>query len=363
MRPGVLSRLRSRRVLGVGEQAGLQHPRESVTVQAGEVKTRCWQRSSWSGCQSSAAAARRTGGTASQAASGSEASHGPALSTHSARRGVPGEQGVRVVGEPEPSAAADCGAAEVFQRLVEAFGMERAVPTPDDGGDACLVGLLGSSRTGRMLGGGGRLHVESCEGQPGELCGVGAHPTGGGVELGEKRTVLVVGVLALHDGEDGGVLQLPGPGVADRALVAAAAARPASARSSPLPRQGRTRAGSTAVITLVSRTASAPCWRTTSAIPLGSTESHSSTTASRVMPASASRSNSGTRSSRSAQHAQSLTSGPLLGTTHPKRRAPGAERCRRPHWTGRDGGRRCGAPGAGGAPRPCGVPGSGARRR
>ncbi len=71
-----------------------------------------------------------------------------------------------------------------------------------------------------MLGGGGRLHVESCEGQPGELCGVGAHPTGGGVELGEKRTVLVVGVLALHDGEDGGVLQLPGPGVADRALVA-----------------------------------------------------------------------------------------------------------------------------------------------
>ncbi len=48
----------------------------------------------------------------------------------------------------------------------------------------------------------------------------GAHLTGGGVELGEERPVLVVGVLAPHDGEDGGVLQLPGPGVADRAPVA-----------------------------------------------------------------------------------------------------------------------------------------------
>ncbi len=71
-----------------------------------------------------------------------------------------------------------------------------------------------------MLGRGGSLHVETGESQLGELCGLSAHLAGGGVELGEQRPVLVVGVLALQDGEDGRVLQLPGPGVADRAPVA-----------------------------------------------------------------------------------------------------------------------------------------------
>ncbi|MFC9631534.1 hypothetical protein ACFTY8_20185 [Streptomyces mirabilis] len=85
---------------------------------------------------------------------------------------------------------------------------------PDERGDSGFVRVLGEQGAGRVRGGGSRVHVEAGEGQPGEFRRADVHLAGGGVELGRERATLVVGVLALHDGDDRGVLQLPGPGVA-----------------------------------------------------------------------------------------------------------------------------------------------------
>jgi hypothetical protein len=177
----------------------------------GEVKTRCWQRSPCSGCQSSAAAARRVG------QGGEPGSR--AFDAQCAARRLPGEQGVGPVGEPEAAPAAGGSAAQVLKGLIETLGMEGAGAVPDECGDARFVGLLGQQCAGRVLGRGRRLHVETGEGQLGEFSRVRVHPAGGGVQLAQQRMVVPVRVRAVHEGEDGGVLQLPGPGVADGALV------------------------------------------------------------------------------------------------------------------------------------------------
>lgn len=83
--------------------------------------------------------------------------------------GVPGKQGVGAVGEPEPPTAARGRAAQVFQRLVEPFGVEGPAAVPDERGDPGLVRLLRQQRAGGVLGRRGRFHVEAGEGRLAEF--------------------------------------------------------------------------------------------------------------------------------------------------------------------------------------------------
>ncbi len=97
------------------------------------------------------------------------------------------------------------------------------------------VGFRGEQGAGGVLGGVGRLDVEAGQGRLGEgrsgafargrhgqgvrgRCGEG-DLTGRRVELGEQFPVLLVGLRGVGHGEDGGVFELAGEGVGDRALV------------------------------------------------------------------------------------------------------------------------------------------------
>lgn len=78
-----------------------------------------------------------------------------------------------------------------------------------------LVRLLRKERAGRVLARVRRLHVESREGEPGQLGRPGSGLAGRRVQLPDQCAVLVVGHRARRHGQDRRVLHLPGPGVAD----------------------------------------------------------------------------------------------------------------------------------------------------
>lgn len=86
-----------------------------------------------------------------------------ALHAEGTTGGVPGQQGVGAVGEPEAAPAARRRTAQLLQCLEEPLGVEGAVVVPDERGDPGPVRLLRQQCAGRVLGRRRRFHVEARE--------------------------------------------------------------------------------------------------------------------------------------------------------------------------------------------------------